>query len=251
MLISSVVCCLVSLTSTLHAAEGGHPVFATTVDFLDYCFYDYEGGDDLFPLEVYESRLKACADAGIKKIYLRVNCLGLTLYPTKVSVMYGDNGQFHWNSEMQSRRLMKTIRTYNVCEESIRICHKYGMEAWCWESLCDGGGRGYSDIAFDEKYAELHKRHRGNPFCDPFYVAHPEYYAWRDPKLMTPKEHIDRINAEAQKGIIGRILVVDSNATGKMPRIKSSEVEIYVSDDNVNYTRYTKPLAMFYQSVDF
>ena len=241
MLMSSVMCGLMSLAGAVHAADGGHPIFATTVDFLDYCFYDHEGGDEIFPLEVYEKRLKACADAGIKKIYLRVNCLGLTLYPTKVSVMYGENGQFHWNSDVEAQRLIKTIRTYDVCEETIRICHKYGMEAWCWESLCDGGGRGYSDLPFNEKYAELHIRHRGNPFCDPFYVAHPEYYAWRDPKLMIPKAKLDSINKKAQKGLIGSILVVDSNATGKMPRIKPEEVEIYVSDDNMNFARYDKP----------
>ncbi len=231
------------LTAFRASAAEKHPIFSTTLDFLDYCFFDKEGGDELFPLEVYEKRLKECADAGIKKVYLRVNCLGLTLYPTKVSIMYGDNGQFHWDSEYGAMRLSKTIRTYDVCAETIRLCHKYGMEAWCWESLCDGGGRGYSDIGAIEKYADLHRKHDGNPFRDPFYVAHPEYYAWRDPKLMMPKEKIARVNAEAQKGAIGRIVVVDSNATGKLPRITPAEVEIYVSDDNYTYTRYTKPFS--------
>ena len=50
-----------------------------------------------------------------------------------------------------------------------------------------------------------------------------------------------RFGKAARKGVIGRILVVDSKATGKMPRIKASEVEIYVSDDNIKYKRYKKP----------
>ncbi len=239
----ALLCCPLAMTLSAQAAEGKHPMFSTTLDFLDYCFYDLEGGKELFPLEVYESRLKECADAGIKKVYLRVNCLGLTLYPTKVAIMYGEDGRFHWNSEMESKRLMKTIRTYNVCEETIRLCHKYGMEAWCWESLCDGGGRGYSDLPKSEKFAEFFKKHKGNPFCDPFYVAHPEYYAWRDPKLMMPKDKRDEINRKAAQGEVARIVVVDSNATGKMPRIKPEEVEIYVSDDNETYVRYAKPFS--------
>ena len=239
---TSLTVIVVLLTAWAQGAEATgtarRPRFATTVDFLDYAFFDREGGKEIYPLEVYERRLKEVADAGVSKVYLRVNCLGLTLYPTGVAAFYGENNQFHWNFEEWARRLMRTIRTYDVCKETIRICHKYGMEAWCWESVCDGSGNKYSLADLDDKFRPWFEKCDGAPFRDPFYLAHPECYSWRDPKLMLSREEFADANRDAMRGTVARILVVDTAATGTPPRIKPDEVEIYVSDDNQAYVPY-------------
>ena len=72
------------------------PIVSTTIDFLDYVFYDREGAKDYYELSVWEKRLKELASCGIKKVYLRVNVCGATLWPSNVSPQYGKNGRVHW-----------------------------------------------------------------------------------------------------------------------------------------------------------
>ena len=80
---------LTALSATFGEEPARHPIFATTIDFLDYVFYDKEGPEDIYPVEIYERRIREIANLGFRKIYLRVNALGLTLYPTKVTLLYG------------------------------------------------------------------------------------------------------------------------------------------------------------------
>ena len=134
------------------------PQVSATIDFLDYVFFMHKGPEDYYPLEEYEKELKQLADAGIRKIYLRVNVCGLTHYPTKVAAQYGDNGALHWTFEKQALRLVETYKHYNPCTETIRIGHKYGMEVWAWESLHDDAGVCYTSANLPKRYADIYRK---------------------------------------------------------------------------------------------
>ena len=228
-----------ALTAALTAAAGGNgPIFSTTIDFLDYVFADKEGSDEYYPVEVYEKRLKEIADCGIKKVYLRVNCLGLTLYPTKVATLYGEGGALHWSSEYGAKRLANTVRRYDVCKETIQIAHKYGMEAWAWESLADDG---YP--AYNAPTRELAEKFQGRPLIDPYFLAHPEGLAMGNPRHFMPKAKADRLTAEARKYPVGRIVVNNTKKFAPI-RITADTLEIYTSQDNIEYTRYNGPFKV-------
>ena len=140
------------------------PQVSATIDFLDYVFSMHKGPEDYYPLEEYEKELKQLADAGIRKIYLRVNVCGLTHYPTKVSAQYGDNDALHWTYEKEALRLVETYKHYNPCTETIRIGHKYGMEVWAWESLHDDAGVCYSNANISERYKSIYDKLKGEIF---------------------------------------------------------------------------------------
>ena len=216
-----------------------HPEFGTTVDFLDYVFYDHEGPKDIYPVEVYEKRLKEMADAGFKRIYLRVNCLGLTLYPTKVARLYGEGFAWHWDNPEESKRLTNTVRAYDVCAETIRICHKYGMEAYAWESLADGGD--VSRAVDVNKYGPKALESKGAPMTDPFYFdQHLECYSMRNPRLVPDMKKAAALTAAARKFPIVKVVFTE---TEKRPplRITADTIVIFTSADNKTYTRYDKP----------
>jgi len=222
------------------AAKPAHPVVGTTLDYLDYVFYDKLGAKEIYPLEVYEQRLREIAETGIKRVYLRVNCCGVTLYPTKVTRLYGDDFAWHWGCPVESARLTKTVRTYDVCAETIRLCHKYGMEAWAWESLGDGGS---NSATLRPETAEEFNRSKGAPFSDPFFFEqHLECYARRDPRksVSVMAEDVDTINAVARKFPVAKIVCTE---TEKRPplRITAETLLIYTSDDNVKYALYDQP----------
>ena len=87
------------------------PQVSATIDFLDYVFFRHKGPEDYYTLEEYEKEIKQLAEAGIKKIYLRVNVCGLTHYPTKVAAQYGENGALHWTFEKEALRLVETYKS--------------------------------------------------------------------------------------------------------------------------------------------
>ena len=230
---------LITVLSAAFGAEGAHPIFATTIDFLDYVFYDKEGPEDIYPVEIYERRIREIANLGFRKIYLRVNALGLTLYPTKVTLLYGEGYRYHWGWPKEAARLSKTIRTYDVCKETIRLGHKYGMEVWAWDSLSDGGT---DIIVAGENDAEAVRATHNLPLNDPFYVAHPEYYTMRDPKKTVPREKVEATNRHARAYPVGRIVATEK--VGRIPlRLNQENIRLYVSDDNRTYRPYDGPLT--------
>ncbi len=230
---------LMTVLFAAFGAEGAHPIFATTIDFLDYVFFDKEGPEDVYPVEVYERRIREIADLGFRKIYLRVNALGLTLYPTKVALLYGEGYAYHWSYPKGAARLTKTVRAYDVCNETIRLGHKYGMEVWAWESLSDGGT---DIIPADGVDAEAVRATRNLPLNDPFYVAHPEYYTMRDPKKTVPREQVAATNRHARAYPVGRIVATET--VRRIPlRLTQENIRLYVSDDNRTYRPYEGPLT--------
>ena len=85
--------------------EGERLRITTTIDFLDYVFDDQLAkAIDHYPLEIYERRIRELAEHGVDKIQIRVNVCGVTLYPTKVGVRYGDGGRYHWWRQDQAKR---------------------------------------------------------------------------------------------------------------------------------------------------
>ena len=234
-----VLCLFAVLPLGLAAGENG-PVFSTTMDFADLVFEDKEAKGDLYPLDLYEKRLREIAECGTKKIYLRLSD-GVTLYPTKTSVMFGDGGAIYLQKNIQPlvKRLSNTIRSYDVCAETIRIAHKYGMEAWARIDLADdGSGCFFPD---DPELSALAAKVEHLPFMDPYFRAHPECYAMRDPRFFTalPEKNAE-LNAEAREFPVGKIVV--TNRIKRPPlRVTGDEIEIYTSNDNRSWTRYDKP----------
>ncbi len=235
-------CMMAATTMTMFACGAlaqTHPDFSTTVDFLDYVFFDKMGPADVYPLEVYEQRLKEIADVGFKRVMLRVNCCGVTLYPTKVTRLYGEGFAWHWDMPEQSKRLTKTVRTYDVCAETIRLCHKYGMEAYAWESLGDGGSVSMPNNP--KKYGDMPRLSRCAPCVDPFFFDHHmECYAMRDPRLSPRPEQVRAVNEAARKYPITKIVCTELVKRPPL-RITADTIVIWTSDDNSHYTRYDKP----------
>jgi len=228
-------------------------IFATTIDFLDYCFFDEASiAAGYLPLEVYENYLREIAEAGVKKLYLRVNVRGLTLYPTKVTLQYGEEGRFHWHVPDRGERLMKTLSKYNPLDETIRIGHTYGMEVWAWESLWEDGGVGWLGfIPQDEKYMQylnLAAECRFDAMTTPFFMDHPDYFSMRDPKLSN-YENVKKLNLEARSLLpIEKIVLTDHVKHRKkvLPqgispiRIKPEDIRIMVSENNTLFVPYER-----------
>lgn len=208
-------------SARLEKPQPHRPEIAVTIDFLDYVFYDKEGGDDYYPLEAYENRIRELVEVGTTKLYLRVNVCGLTLYPTQVAGMYGDEFGTHAHYiSYGPQRLINTLERYDPLEETIRLGRKYGLEVWAWESLFDDAG-----VAIPI----------GNYFLmDPWFRENTHLYSMRAPWKQFPEEEIQRRNAESEGRVIGKIVVQSERATGPL-RITKEHVRIYTSQDNTTY----------------
>ena len=239
--LGAVFCCLV-LTSgagrPLFAGEDGRRVaLASTIDFLDYAFYDHKGGPDLYPLDVWEGRIKEMAEGGLQKIYFRVNCAGLTLYPTKVAGMYGDAGEHGHADPNGARRLVNTLAAYNPLAETIRLARKYGMKVWAWESLYDDSATmvELDPVIHPEAYAKFGRF----PLMDPWFRRHPEGYAALNPRALAAGD-ADKVNKDAAGRVIGRVVFKScrARAEASLARFDKAGVRLFVSDDNVAWRPY-------------
>ncbi len=236
---------LSTLALTLAAvAVMAAPRVATTIDFLDYVFYDLADGHDYYPLEVWEKRLKDLSEQGVEKLYFRVNVCGLTLYPSNVSAIYGEENGRHWTPEeiAPARRLDKTLQSYDPLQETIRLGKKYGMEVWAWESLWDDGAP-WAYLSGNE-HPEDAARYGNYPLMDPWFRKHPEGYSMRDPRTLPAPEQVAAINREARKSPVTRIVITGETARPHTPRINRENLEIYTSADNRSFTRYTGDFAV-------
>ncbi len=234
-------------------AQPTRPMISTTIDFLDYAFFKHEGPENYYTLEEYEKELKELADAGIKKIYLRVNICGLTHYPSKVSAQYGENGALHWSMEEQGLRLVETYKHYNPCTETIRIGHKYGMEVWAWESLHDDAGVCYSASDLPERYADIYHKLGGWALLDPFYLDNPDALAEIDPRFKPDEAAIQRRNQTALRLPIEKIVFTNpENKWREQPsdKLTQDNLRVYVSSNNKQYVLYDKPFSFKMQKVD-
>ena len=221
------------------------PQVSATIDFLDYVFFRHKGPEDYYTLEEYEKEIKQLAEAGIKKIYLRVNVCGLTHYPSKVSAQYGENGALHWTFEKEALRLVETYKHYNPCTETIRIGHKYGMEVWAWESLHDDAGVRYTDVNLQERYKSIYEKLDGWALLDPFYLDNPDALAEIDPRFKISEKDVPKINEEARRLPVEKIVFTNPARWKWLPlgKITKDNLRIYVSSDNKQYKLYDKPFS--------
>ncbi len=213
---------------------------ATTIDYLDYAFEDGAAEfPEYYPLELWEQRLRELSEAGIEKVYLRVNACGLTLYPTRVSAPYGDeygNHSVFWTCG--APRLIRTMERYNPLTETIRLGHKYGMEVWCWESLFDDAANWFH-INRTEKPAEFAK-YGCFPMMDPFFRKNPDGYAMLDPRRGVSEEEARKINQRIADKHIGaiRLRSAKPRPEAALAQMTRENLRILVSDDNINFRRY-------------
>ncbi len=230
---------LLAIFGTAPAASA-RPAFATTIDFLDYVFMDPKAENlAAYPLEIYEERIRELSEAGIRKLYLRVNVCGLALYPSRVVPRYGEQGQWHWNMEETAQRLVRTLETYDPLAETIRLGHQYGMEVWAWESLWDDAASsfGMQDYSSQPEYADRIAEAGFHPLMDPFFRDFPQGYAMRNPVNLPDDAEIAAANAAVADRHIGRIVFVSDINRGAVSL--PVDVRLYVSSDNRSYTPYT------------
>ena len=220
------------------AGEAKPPVISTTIDFLDMCFYDMSGEKEYYSLEAYEARIKSFAAAGIKRINLRTNVIGVTFYKSAYTAQYGADGAWHYTDRRGSQRLIETLKRYDPLAETIRLGRKYGMEVWCWENVTDeGGGYRYDETILPEYARADCRRTGGYPLIDPFFRAHPSCWATAKPIDFAA---IAEANYRAQKLPVGKI-VFEACRTDRPPiRFAKKDIDLYYSFDNRTYTRYEK-----------
>ena len=234
--LTTLLCICLPAQQPVHKA-----VISTTMDFLDLSgvpdFYPDGKDEGYLTLEQYEKCLKKLADAGIKKLYLRVNVTGLMIFPSKAVGTYGpDGGHFSGYPEL-ANRVVKTLEHYNPCTETIRIGHELGMEVWAWENLYDDGA--YGEVGFASDSAEKFGFY---PLMDKFYRGHPEYMAWHKPDGSLPsEEECARRNAEAVGRHIGKIVFTSARESDIPCRVTKEQMALYVSDDSFTWREYTAP----------
>ena len=102
-------------------ANASQRLYTTTIDYLDYAFYDNIGSKEYYELECYEQRIRELAEGGIQQINLRTNCMGVALHPSKVLRRYGEDGRWHYSEPVGSKRLIKTLKRYDPVAETIRL----------------------------------------------------------------------------------------------------------------------------------
>lgn len=224
----------VIMLSSLYA--GDKAMLSTTMDFLDIVFYSPISRElGYYPLEHYEKAIKNLADAGFKKVYIR-NCIGLTFYNTKVRAKYSRENIAHFAAMPdEAAWLENTINKYDPLAETIRLCHKYGMEAWAHDNYHEEVGSLCTATSNPEAPTGFY------PLCDPFYIKHPEYLAMIRPSKKHPSpEQAEKINRSVSGKRVGKIVAVSDIPSEYPLRINKNNLHIYYSNDNVNWTRYEK-----------
>ncbi|MBI3923116.1 MAG: hypothetical protein HY318_16975 [Armatimonadetes bacterium] len=205
---------------------------STTIDFLDYCFYRTDPATGYFTEQQYEEVIRALAQAGFAKIYLRVDACGRTLYPSTAGTRYRGDGR-----EPGSTFLLKTLKRYDPAAKTIELGHKYGLQVWCWYAFLD-------DEATMVHYgpgSNLGRRYGEYPLKDPFLVQNP-HLQWRlDPRI--------EARQKAQAATTGRAgpvtaLRIRSDLQHRTNRVRSEDVVIYTSNDNATYQRVEGSVTM-------
>lgn len=217
---------LLSLSLGFAAAREGPPIVATTIDFMDSVW----GVNRVWTEEDTEELMKRCADAGIRRIYLRF-ANGVTYYPSKVTKMYTDDGR-----EPGGRLVAETIRSYDVLESHIRVGHKHGLQMYFYETL-------YDDEITCVHYAKGTKEEQlyGEfPLKSPFTIEHPEYQIEH-----RRAREIETLAPGPRRIAVIKLYGADANPT----RIDQAHLALYTSDDNVAYTAYDRPWS-FADSVE-
>ena len=211
---------------------------AGTIDFSSYVFYDRKGGPELYPLDVWEGRVKEMAEGGLSKIYLRVNYGGLTLYPSKAVGIYGEEYGNNKHYVDTAQRFINTLAAYNPLVETIRLGRKYGMEVWGWECLYDDAVTmvELDPVIHPEEYAKWGRF----PFMDPWFRRNPDGYAALNPRRFPAPDKVDAVNEAVARARIRRIVFKSdrNRPEATLARFDKDGVRLFVSDDNKDYRPY-------------
>ncbi len=230
-----VICLTAMLAVGGETAANARPLISTTVDFLDIAFQS-KSPEGYLTLEEYEEHFKRYAAAGIKKVNLRTNVIGVTFQKSAFTAQYGENGAWHYLERRQSLRLIETLKHYDPLTETIRLGHQYGMEVWCWENVTDeGGGAPYDEKLIPPEFLAEYKLTGGYPLLDPFFRTHPSCWA-----TAKPLDFVDiaQKNYLAQRLPVGKI-VFEGYRTDRPPiRFTREDIDLFYSYDNQHYTRY-------------
>ena len=212
-------------------------IYTTTIDYLDYAFYDRIGSPEYYELECYERRIRELAEGGIRQINLRTNCMGVALYPSKILRPYGEDGRWHYSEPVASKRLIETLKHYDPVAETIRLGHKYGMQVWCWDNICDEIGLGQTlEMEIPAEYRELCRRRKGYPLADDFFLDHPECWARRKSLSKAKK-------TTAHQGPVAKLRLTSNVANRPAINFEKAQLAIFCSDDNNSWQPYEKEFS--------
>jgi hypothetical protein len=235
---------LSALALSAYAAAAPEKVVSTTIDFLDYCWYKTDPKIGYYTEQQYEETIRALAECGIKKIYLRVNACGYMLNRTSVGTQYRGDGR-----EPGSTYLTTTLQHYDPAAKTVEFGHKYGLQVWVWDNLWDDAGTVYhidpqAKVAYNDEGqplattpAQLVAKYGEYPLLDPFLAQHPEYQWQLKPGSL---EEFAKSRAELLPLPITKIIFT-SDKTGRPNRLTQDDIGIFTSADNVTYREYTKP----------
>ena len=208
--------------------ESERPIISTTIDFLDYCFFRTDPSKGYFTEEQYDEVIRSVAEAGITKIYLRVDVCGLTLYPTKVGKQYAGDGR-----DPGSTYLVNTLKRYDPAAKTVELGHRHGLEVWAWDTLFDDEATMVYYGA--EAEPDLRQRFGEHPLKDSFLIENPQFQ-WRlDPRIDAKQQ--EEAAARDLDAPIAAIRII-SDTRSATNRVTGEMFDILVSNDNRRYHVY-------------
>ena len=219
-------------------AEGKRPIVSTTIDFLDYCFSRTDPQVGHFTEQQYEDVIRAVAETGIAKIYLRVDVCGLTLYPSKAGKQYAGDGR-----DPGSTYLVNTLKQYDPAAKTVELGHRHGLEVWAWDTLFDDE----ATMVFygAEADGELSRRFGQYPLKDPFLVQNPRFQWQLEPRIDAQQQR-DAKAHDLDAPITAIRITSDSRSASN--RVTARMFDILVSRNNRRYRVYEGDIELRVES---
>ena len=202
------------------AAQEKQPiVIGQAIDFLDNCFFTQRG--DYYSKEELRDRLETAYAAGVRRIYFR-GAGGMTYYPSSVRRMYTGSHNNEW-----AMKLYKTIHSYDVVAEYVKVCHELGMELYYWDTLFDMAGYSGS-YPGSEYYANF------GPDCNVDTSIKLEHCVRHRQALNRPCENLH--------GAIGEMRL--HLASPPSEPLTAENLLIYTAPHDGDFVRYDKPFKV-------
>ena len=194
-----------------------HPVLLSqAIDFLDNAYFTERG--DYYSKEELAERLRLARDAGIRKIYFR-GTGGVSYYPSRVRRMFAGEHRYNWGP-----KLVKTIHSYDVVAEYIKVCHELGMELYYWDPVFD-----------TSLYAHYFPGTRNNEL----------YGEWPFRDMSIREEHYTAHRfASRPRGELRAPISRLELHTVNVPAITAENLVIYTAPHDQHFQRYQQPFSV-------